>query len=1542
MNSERSSKHDATQEHIPLVELSSDVIPRDALSFVTWDGLPNFYDSGSPYDNGANSRSPRNASTTASHQLYKYDEVEEQQTALNSGMEPQNTCDANIASSQQSTSTEHPETGKQNIPILDYPSNEDSTEHLIESSPLLSEDPFGLSADVLAFNSGIRGRNIRVEGMHQPNTCSIGESVRVSAGEDSLSDGVGDGEEHTPQGLPLGIRTQVTTWLPYTLRWPFLLLLSLSALTLSLAIAIISWYSSVNHGLGRDDGSSPLHFAWRFLPPLLAVLYTQLTAMLLDDVKKTEPFARLAKPGGSMATSSVLKAPGAWWNALADGLSTKNGGRRSWLLFCSACTNVMAFLAISPLSSSLLESRDVTIRRNANFTRLIPNENSPLRMSMGRDTYLRILGHTLQNVSTSAWISDSYAIVPAWPSALESAPLGPLLSSSPEVWEIETQVLDTDLVCEKMSLASRNVMHNSRATKSGQFYNHSKAERFIILSTESGCTYRFEPVLSSQVPIRGGSLWYNLSSSNTVFEHSGLHLNHSRGCDKGEILITSTPWTQAYTHFNGTLSPDFKISGQLCTSNYYMASIKITMSTSDGTSKFNFSEHEYREKRTPIPKSYLSIQELQDLVLQRSWTDYLAILPTEIHPTPTSDGLSSLLAAQYDGVSGMVDDKNIVERAKKLKQRVFGEILQHSLLRPNLSHPVIVQGYVTRNEKRVMASNGIAIALSSILFVSFGLSILVAYFSSLRRRPLNLRNDPATGAEVASFIILHEGVRPCLQDLDQSSKQTMIKVLQRKKYNTVPGMLNEMVLQGADTPEDTTSGTVLKKHRKPAVPRLRTLACLNLYLAALLVALLVMYRFAQRSMLYGSAFLYRPSIQVHNTHVSVAAPFSVVSTLLAVGVGLWWGAIDTTFRRLQPYISITKAPKGLSQGVGLSYQSSYWLWAATKSASNGHWLLFLITLGASLSPCLTISMASIFQRGQGSSTHNMAAERTLEIRTVPILDEVIMPGPLHYASRYAASQIQNNLFSQFKTNWLYEATVRLTLNGSRPAWSHDEWSFLPLDLTQFSGFEHTLKAKKHNVLETSISVTTTAIRGHIECTPYEGLDNTSTWLRHWDPAMAWKPPTDNSVTETLMSGYLLGTIHPRYSPEFTAEFFNTSFLSHDAIVRCCLNDTSSPSKGVAIGYWSRTGPWKESSNFDPLTLNMRPSNFTIKWIYGNNVMMLENDWCQPLGGDCLLFEDVPSVEALQCMPLIEMATAAVTIDRVTGMVQSYTIVDEPREATGAWDNDYVNQSHYRDDFIHDPQSDYFLNITVSYGHIFLDAMLGASDLDNFLDRHDLFRDQENLRDKTYNFRDTTRGLNLDFMTYSMYSMANEDPTALLDAPTMAKLGQKTFSTFFQHFVSNNVSMETGSWAYQKINESLPSTLGETLGSTKNGTRYKDVLHPISNTNITTDVRISASIEVLQMNSTAVWISVAILIWLIGTTLVIAAMQRRYSKNMLRDVECMADVLILVAGSDKLLQLLRQRDWEELKKDHSIRTKLGFFEGSDGRQRWGIEVVDEDA
>jgi hypothetical protein len=115
---------------------------------------------------------------------------------------------------------------------------------------------------------------------------------------------------------------------------------------------------------------------------------------------------------------------------------------------------------------------------------------------------------------------------------------------------------------------------------------------------------------------------------------------------------------------------------------------------------------------------------------------------------------------------------------------------------------------------------------------------------------------------------------------------------------------------------------------------------------AIAVLLLVLQSFASRQMLSQSAFVYQVDLRVFKAKLS---PHSVLATLVAVGISMWWDAIDKALRTVQPFLSMSKVTTDVRLGAALSYQSSYWLQASIRAATNKHWLLALVTLGTTLS-----------------------------------------------------------------------------------------------------------------------------------------------------------------------------------------------------------------------------------------------------------------------------------------------------------------------------------------------------------------------------------------------------------------------------------------------------------------------------------------------------------------------------------------------------------------------------------------------------------------
>lgn len=232
--------------------------------------------------------------------------------------------------------------------------------------------------------------------------------------------------------------------------------------------------------------------------------------------------------------------------------------------------------------------------------------------------------------------------------------------------------------------------------------------------------------------------------------------------------------------------------------------------------------------------------------------------------------------------------------------------------------------------------------------------------------------------------------------------------------------------------------------------------------------------------------------------------------------------------------------------------------------------------------------------------------------------------------------------------------------------------------------------------------------------------------------------------------------------------------------------------------------------------------------------------------------------------------------------------------------------------------------------MFFDTLFRAADSEG-----GITRDYERTQYNAFNFRDQENGLNFDLMTYSMYVMAGKDPQALLNYTMLVTTANRTLQTFFQQFVQAGVNITSGGYAFQAINDETMTSIGRAVDL--KGNAISQPVYPALNADPRGVATVTNRIQILYLNPIATFLSIGILIWLIGTAIVIICVQRRYTRSMMRNVELISDVMVLVAGSENFLNMVQKRGMA-LKKDKNICTKLGWFKGRDGQVRWGMEVV----
>lgn len=759
-----------------------------------------------------------------------------------------------------------------------------------------------------------------------------------------------------------------SSWTPYALRLPPLLALLLFNAAILIAVVILHIKSEAESGLATDDGSAFILFEWRFAPTLVAVVYVFMWTLVVDNVNRTESFARMSRPAGSTAEASLLRAVGSWWSAFADSFPRrKNDRKASVVLFCAVLAHILGLLVISPLSSSLLSPQDTLIVQKADFLQPLVNSQSSIQPILGPITYFRTIGNILQNVTTSPWISNEFTVVPFWPDSDQY-----LLSSVPqnsEVWSTQGLVFEADLQCEVMDVTGPQnfTFIQTYHLENGTVYD---TDNFTIqtvkVASPSGCEYGFA-VAASDIFESEFAYWSNTSNADLPLGWQGL-VNLSDplivNSDPGVLFNVTDACAAKQIMISAILAPaaGLQIEGRLCTSTYLVGTANIEVSTNNNLTSWSFDQQDYKLKQHVVSDTMANVTGFQESYLSDAWTSHLQQLSLFVINTPNvTAGLSlpywgpaTLIGALHEfSISATMMDPNLELSATTILKRAFGEAILESI--GAVQRTSSGSGEITLSERRIVIVYAVAYVVETVLAIHLLLGTILLFRNLWGNRNLGVSRDIAFANTIASVVTSRAGTRAILEKLYQEDPSTLEKEFGNTIAKIMAGKLELIsdIHEDSDQGGEAMSGSQMSKKSSsssatPIVLRTWLIACLGSLLSIVLISIVVLYWYSIDHGLYQSFFTHRTAIDIANMQLGTLAPYSIIPTFVAVLISLWWGSLEAYFRRMQPYLTQARGPTPAREGSGVSYQSSYLLWAAFRALHRKHGLLALMCTGAFL------------------------------------------------------------------------------------------------------------------------------------------------------------------------------------------------------------------------------------------------------------------------------------------------------------------------------------------------------------------------------------------------------------------------------------------------------------------------------------------------------------------------------------------------------------------------------------------------------------------
>jgi hypothetical protein len=275
------------------------------------------------------------------------------------------------------------------------------------------------------------------------------------------------------------------------------------------------------------------------------------------------------------------------------------------------------------------------------------------------------------------------------------------------------------------------------------------------------------------------------------------------------------------------------------------------------------------------------------------------------------------------------------------------------------------------------------------------------------------------------------------------------------------------------------------------------------------------------------------------------------------------------------------------------------------------------------------------------------------------------------------SAVLKDTIGNFTANWMYTALVEGIFDGPQPSWSKDSWSFIPPDLSNIPSLETERQSKGNSdsfsfadrYPTANLTFETTAVRGSIECSHIQESADPRQWLS-----------IINNHTELQEQGLADDeTVFLTNTTIFPGTDYRTTLISGLTAPECCKNGSITTGSDrslspVALGYWTMNFPSDLSVNQS--ALYGKSGNFTIKWITGIAGLYKSSHY---QSNNTLYFIKRPTIQALNCRPLIESAAAIVTVDHVRAQVQHYEILEAAQPEDVAWSDSFELRNQTLDD-----------------------------------------------------------------------------------------------------------------------------------------------------------------------------------------------------------------------------------------------------------------------
>ncbi|KAF1847952.1 uncharacterized protein K460DRAFT_363966 [Cucurbitaria berberidis CBS 394.84] len=863
------------------------------------------------------------------------------------------------------------------------------------------------------------------------------------------------------------------SWKPASFRLVTLLTITLLAWVLIAILQILLVRSQRDGGIilmsSIDDIPFAQSFSYKYLPTIIALVFSIFWSWIDLQVKRVEPYYQLSKIAGVWGKDSLLLSYPFDFMPFVPLSAFRN---RHWAVFWAGTSMLFITWGVVPFQAGIFATETILRTTPAVFSRSLDFIPASKQKATLTNRYVHSShGIIWLNETLPPYMTRDYVLAPFKLQEAETA------LAVNQTWTSDTTLYSLDMKCEVPMVQVRKDEYNRF---SSEYVSSNGCSSPTDLATSFG-----NETIGPKPSLHGQSVYDTKEFASLYIGYYSTDTSDYYLSQGGKCLSNHTFMALYTRNKNSANDPPQNVTRLYCIPFYYQQDVTAVVDASTQRPL----KIEAKSEKVPLPAETWDSkffedqmnggkqEQIRDTLPLKYWPDQLETLST-VPLSLAPEGLALVtMAGLVVGASqrSLADllDPEALRAAYETTYRIIFARSMVEILDQKFTNTRTVNGSTEHMTAAVVVVPVFTYLVEGLLgFVSLCSIALIVI--SIRRK-WSLHSDPATIASVMALVADNPTLLGDFTKLDGANKERFEESLKDKKFQLEYNERGNIITE-ADSfdPLDHNSHGIVRTESdesqpaKPIRPR-EFQSLMVLPFVSLLIALAITLGvLLLKSQPYG---IVRPSSRAIVRQLIE----NYIPTAIATFIEPVWVLVNRLMCMLQPFEELRGGNATPQKSINADYSSLPPQLVIIKALRSSHFKLAAVCTMALLTNVLAIAFSGMFDERSVIFPYRVPLQPPYETKFVSI-NGTVGPGMLEQSGAFTGG---------LGTNQFLVAESNYTAGTPLPAWTGNQLFFVPF------ADKELLKLKEDERLEAR----TTAVGAELDCQQIDPRNLTASWYR---------------------------------------------------------------------------------------------------------------------------------------------------------------------------------------------------------------------------------------------------------------------------------------------------------------------------------------------------------------------------------------------------------------------------------------------------------------